>query len=61
MDRIIGVKKEGKDLVVTTTENQLANKLAKKIQSTYSNVTAKTSFTKEPSDTALAIVEFLAD
>lgn len=59
MDRVIEAKKEGKDIVVTTTENQLANKLAKKIQSTYNNVKAKTSFMKEPSDTALAIVEFL--
>jgi len=58
MDRIIGVKKNGSTWVVTTTENQLANKLAKKIQSSFKKVKAKTKFNREPSDVAHITVEF---
>lgn len=50
MDRVIEIKKSKDGLVVTTTENQLANKLAKKIQSTFNKVKSKTTFSKDPSD-----------
>lgn len=59
MDRLIVIKEDGGNLVVTVTENQLANKLAKKIKSTFNNVKTKTFFDKEPGDVALVEVEFL--
>jgi len=59
MDRLITIKKEGRDFSVTVTENELANKLAQKIKSTFNGVKTKTSFNKEPGDTALVVVEFL--
>lgn len=58
LDRLIAAKKEGKDLVVTTTENELANKLAQKIKNTFNNVKTKTTFSKDPSDFADIRVEF---
>ncbi|MBI4992377.1 MAG: hypothetical protein HZB99_04135 [Candidatus Harrisonbacteria bacterium] len=58
MDRLIAIKKEDGDLSVTVTENELANKLAQKIRSTFNGVKTKTSFNKAPGDVALAIVEF---
>jgi NMD protein affecting ribosome stability and mRNA decay len=59
LDKLIDVKKEGKDIIVTTTENELANKLGKKIKDTFNKVIVKTSFIKEPGDTALVKIEFL--
>ena len=60
MDRVIEVKKSENSLIVTTTENQLANKLAKKIQSTFRGAKAKTTFSKDPSDFADVRVDFLS-
>jgi len=44
--------------IVTTTENQLANKLAQKIKSSFSGVKTKTKFNKEPSDVVGVVVDF---
>lgn len=59
MDRLIELKKSKGKMVVTTTENQLANKLAKKIKDTFNKVKVKTTFSKDPSDFADIRVEFL--
>jgi NMD protein affecting ribosome stability and mRNA decay len=59
MDRLIGIK-DGKELIVTVTENELANKLGKKIQNLFNNVKTKTIFSPEPSDVARVTVEFLS-
>lgn len=59
MDRLIEIKKVKNGLVVTITENQLANKLAKKIKETFNNIKTKTTFSKDPSDVARIVVEFL--
>lgn len=58
MDRVIEIKKNRDNIVVTTTENQLANKLAKKIKSTFNKVKTKTTFSKDPSDFVEIRVEF---
>lgn len=60
MDRVIEAKKNKDSIIVTTTENQLANKLAKKIQSTFNKVKSKTTFSKDPSDFVDIRVEFLS-
>lgn len=59
MDRVIEIKKNNDELVVTTTENQLANKLAKKIKDSFNKVKTKTTFSKDPSDFVDIRVEFL--
>ncbi len=58
MDRLISVNYEGKDLVALTTENELAVKIAKKIKDAHAKAKVKISYSAEPSDVALAIVEF---
>lgn len=59
MDRIIEIKKRNENWVVTTTENQLANKLARKIRSSFRKVKSTvTKFTPEPSDVARVVVQF---
>lgn len=58
MDRLISVKKEGKDLVALTTENELAVKIAKKIKDAHAKAKVKISYFSEPSDVSLAVVEF---
>lgn len=57
MDRLIEIKKtrsassgQAGEWQVTTTENQLANKLAQKIKSSFGGVKTTTKFNKEPSD-----------
>lgn len=60
MDRLIEIKKSKNGLVATTTENQLANKLAKKIKDTFKKVKIKTTFSKDPSDFVDIRVEFLS-
>lgn len=59
MDRLIEIKSDGRNLVVTVTENELANKLAKKIKSTFNKVKTGTSFIKEPGDITRVMVEFI--
>lgn len=57
--RVIAVKKRGANLIVTTTENQLAAKLAKKIKSAFPPVAIQIRHTREPSDVGRVCVQFL--
>lgn len=58
MHRLIGIKKSENIWEVTLTENQLANKLSKKIKDVFHSVKTRTHFAPEPSDVAEAVVEF---
>lgn len=60
MDRLIGIKTESGGLTVTTTENQLAVKLAKKIKEVFNKykVQIKISYSPEPSDVAYIKINF---
>lgn len=62
LHRLIEIKKtesaKGVDLVVTTTENQLANKLADKIKETFHHVKLSRSFSPAPSDVEYVTIEF---
>src|SRR3990167_7774710 len=51
-------RQDGSDWTVTTTENQLANKLAKKIKDAFSKVKSKTKFAGDPSDVVEITIEF---
>ena len=57
-DRLIKVEDVKDLLVVTMTENQMAQKLAKKIRDAFKKVTLKISYQKSPSDAETAIVKF---
>ena len=63
LHRVIDIKKNkgerGTDLLVTTTENQLANKLANKIKDAFNKVRITRSFSSGPSDVAYITVEFV--
>lgn len=61
MDLVIEVKKNKDNIIVTTTENQLANKLAKKIKDSFNKVKTKTTFSKDPSDFVDIKVEFVGN
>ncbi|MBI2024984.1 MAG: hypothetical protein HYT03_02795 [Candidatus Harrisonbacteria bacterium] len=58
MDRVIKVEKVSGNWVITTTENELANKLARKIKSVFSKLKSRVKFAPEPSDVAEIIIEF---
>lgn len=58
LDRLIDIKKSGNVWVVTTTENELANKLGKKIKQTFRAKKVETRFAPEPSDVAEVTIEF---
>ena len=58
MDRLIDIKKSGKMLTITTTENQLALKLAKKIKEVFKKVDMATKFAKESHDDVLITLIF---
>ncbi len=60
MDRLMEIKKSGNDWEVWLTENQLANKLAKKIKDVFDKAETTTHFASEPSNVAEAVVEFKA-
>lgn len=64
LDRVISIKRmprgTGKeDVIITTTENQLAKKMAKKIKDAFNKVKITYSFSKAPSDVVYVDVEFL--
>lgn len=48
--RLIDIKKNKNDIVATTTENQLAKQLARKIQDTFKKVKKQISYSPKPSD-----------
>jgi NMD protein affecting ribosome stability and mRNA decay len=58
LDRVIGIKKSGSTWEVTTTENELAEKLACKIQETFCKLKPKVSFSPEPSDAVYIKIDF---
>jgi len=59
MDRLIAiVRKSPAEWIITTTENQMANKLAHKIKKTFRNVATRAKFGKDPNDTVEIAVEF---
>ncbi len=61
LDRLIGIKKLGNMWEATTTENQLAGKLAKKIKEVFPKVKAIIRFSKEPSDVVEIAIDFFED
>jgi len=61
MDRLIAIKKAGSGMEITTTENQLAVKLAKKIEEVFKKATARITYARSSRDKAVDItMEFLA-
>lgn len=56
--RLIGVKEIKADLIITTTENQLAVKLAKKIKETFKKTEMKISYSPAPSDVVYVKLKF---
>ena len=58
MHRLISIEKVKGELVALTTENELAVSMAKKIGESYKKAKVKISFGREPSDVAIAVVEF---
>lgn len=58
MHRVISVKKNREAIIVLTTENQLAVKLAKKIKDVFKKVDMKISYSPAPSDVAYVKIKF---
>lgn len=58
LHRIVETKTEGGNIVVTTTENQLAAKLGRKIKDVFPGVTTRVAYRGEPSDVCDVKVEF---
>lgn len=61
MHRLIEIKKlENGNWEIKTTENEMANKLAHKIKTSFSHVKSRTHFAGDPSDVAEIVIEFNA-
>lgn len=61
MDRLVAIKKTGNVIEVTTTENQLAVKLAKKIEEVFKKAAARISYAHSKKDKVVDIkMEFRA-
>lgn len=58
MDRLIDIKETKDELKITTTENQLAVKLAKKIKETFKKAELKITYSPSPSDVVYVKIEF---
>lgn len=58
MDRLIAIKKTNGELVITTTENQLANKLARKLKQMFRKTVKDISFSPSPSDVVYVTITF---
>jgi hypothetical protein len=58
MHRLISVNNVNGELVALTTENELAASIAKKIGDAHNKAKVKISYSSEPSDVCLAVVEF---
>lgn len=58
MHRLIKMEKSASGLVITTTENELANKLAHRIKNSFKSVKSRTKFAGDPSDVAEITIEF---
>jgi len=63
LDRLIAIKKFGNGLTVTTTENQTAVKLSKKIREVFgpNRVAEKISYSPEPSKVAYVKINFVEE
>lgn len=57
--RIIGIRRSKNTFIVTTTENQLAQKLARKIKDAFNKVARTVAHSEEPYETERARVTFL--
>ncbi|MBU6447409.1 hypothetical protein KGQ24_01020 [Patescibacteria group bacterium] len=58
--RVIAINKEdNKTWTITTTENQLANKLAQKIKDVFNKVDVKVSYSEQPNDVERIKINFL--
>ncbi|MDP3901471.1 MAG: hypothetical protein Q8Q37_00635 [bacterium] len=60
MDRLISLIKNGGSWIITTTENQLANKLARRIKNKFKTAKTKINFQKEPGDVVNITLEFIS-
>lgn len=58
MHRIIAAKKSGGEWEITTTENQLAGRLARKIKNHFKGAKAQVRFLGDPSDVEEVIITF---
>ena len=58
MNRLISMKGDARKLIVAVTENQLAQKLARKIKDAFNKVKIKISHSKEPSDVVYIKIDF---
>lgn len=58
MDRLIGITEESGVFIITTTENQLAVKLAKKIKDTFPKVEMQATYSKGTSDLVHVELQF---
>ena len=58
LDRLISLKKDKDDLVITTTENQMAQRLAKKLKDSFNKVTLKIDHHEAPSDVTTITATF---
>lgn len=58
LDRLIKIKKAKNSLEITTTENQLAVKLAKKIREVFKKVEMKISYSPAPGDAVYINLKF---
>ncbi len=61
LERLIAVTSIGTAATVTLTNNQLAQRLGKKIKDAFNKVKLTTAYLREPGDVANVIVEFLVD
>ena len=59
MHRLISIKKlDNGNWEIKTTENEMANKLAHKIKTSFSHVKSRTHFAGDPSDVAEIVIDF---
>lgn len=60
LERLISVSAAGSSVTVKTTNNQLAQRLGKKIKDAFNKVKLTTAYLREPGDVANVTIEFLA-
>lgn len=58
MHRLIDIKKDGTNWVITTTENEMASMLARHIKESLRAVKSRTHFAGDPSDVAEIVIDF---
>ena len=58
MHRLIGIKKTGANWVITTTENEMAGKMAHHIKESLRGAKSRTHFAGDPSDVAEIVIDF---